>query len=169
MIHLEKRLSIIAKLLASASIGAFFAILALGKIDLLLVKNGMPLFSGGLAMVIVGMLKMTWTSLDTLPPLYKNLSRREVLDVADIAEYIRLKCKSTFLFVVGYFFFILILRMIIDKDTFFLINGALLGIQILLVAQFADHYISISAFKRKVLERVAEKEKIHERLKQIED
>jgi hypothetical protein len=169
MIHLEKRLSIIAKLSVSASIGAFFAILALGKIDLILVKNGMPLFSGGLAMLIFGMLRFTWVSLDSLPPLYKHLTKRQALDVKDVAEYIRIKCKSTIFFIIAYFFFIFILKMFIDKDTFFLINGALLGVQVLLAAQFADHYFSISSFKRRILEDVAEKEKINDRNKRLED
>jgi hypothetical protein len=162
MIHLEKRLSIIAKLSVSASIGAFFAILALGKIDLILVKNGMPLFSGGLAMLIFGMLRFTWVSLDSLPPLYKHLTKRQALDVKDVAEYIRIKCKSTIFFIIAYFFFIFILKMFIDK-------GALLGVQVLLAAQFADHYFSISSFKRRILEDVAEKEKINDRNKRLED
>jgi len=169
MIHLDKIFSIIANLSVSFSFVSFFGILALGKIDLILVKNGMPLFSGLLAMLIFGMLRFTWVSLDSLPPLYKHLTNRQALDVKDLSDYIRIKCKSTIFFIISYFFFIFILKMFIDQDTFFLIHGALLGVQFLLAAQFADHYFSISSFKRRILEDVAEKEKINDRNKRLED
>jgi hypothetical protein len=150
MIHIEKRMLIVAKMTVAAVLGVVVAAASSGKIDHAVVQDAAVWAGVGLISLTTVFVRMTWTSRNALASVYEHLNKREIMDVDEVADYIKKKCISTgaLLVLVGLFFYFG--GKFIKQDIYFILVGATDGVLLLVMFQFLSHHMQLTDWKYKI-------------------
>jgi len=163
-IHLKKRVFVTIKLCFAALIGVIFAIAIQGKIDITNAPYGMDIILSTVGAALCAMVWRTMSEADSMIALCKGLSRRTTWDISDIVSYTKIKGRWTLYLVASVIISFVIGKAFpgylpISKESYFMIQGGLLGVLILLLFQFMDHYFSLSERKKEIGINLADKER----------